>query len=140
MEAFEGQEAWSKLEAPGARGFRRSGVSIGSPTSSAPSAQPLYIQNYFDPIMREGLAGYQKALGADNTSTLNTVNNLGSLYGDQGKLEEAMLVFRQALDGYEKARCLHHAFKILIADILRLLRDHPQRLLDISTPSLSTAS
>ncbi|KAJ6165428.1 hypothetical protein N7485_008672 [Penicillium canescens] len=35
------------------------------------------------------LAGYQKALGPDHTSTLNTVNNLRNLYSDQGKLKKA---------------------------------------------------
>jgi hypothetical protein len=35
------------------------------------------------------LAGYEKALGPDHTSTLDTVNNLGLLYADQGKLAEA---------------------------------------------------
>ena len=28
------------------------------------------------------LGGYEKALGPDHTSTLDTVNNLGNLYGD----------------------------------------------------------
>ena len=35
------------------------------------------------------LAGYEKALGADYTSTLSTVNNLGLLYTDQDKLDNA---------------------------------------------------
>lgn len=35
------------------------------------------------------LARKEKALGPDHTSTLNTVNNLGVLYWNQGKLEEA---------------------------------------------------
>ncbi|KAF2632495.1 purine and uridine phosphorylase [Macroventuria anomochaeta] len=43
------------------------------------------------------------ALGAEHTSTLNTVNNLGLLYSDQGKLDEAEKMYMQALEGYEKA-------------------------------------
>jgi tetratricopeptide (TPR) repeat protein len=35
------------------------------------------------------LAGREKALGLDHTSTLDTIPNLGNLYGDQGKLEVA---------------------------------------------------
>jgi hypothetical protein len=35
------------------------------------------------------LAGKEKALGPDHTSTLATVNNLGNLYWAQGKLAEA---------------------------------------------------
>lgn len=34
------------------------------------------------------LTGYEKALGPDYTSTLATVNNLGHLYSDQGRLKE----------------------------------------------------
>jgi len=36
-------------------------------------------------------------------STLGTVNNLGVLYENQGKLKEAEVMYRRALKGYEKA-------------------------------------
>ena len=49
------------------------------------------------------LAGYEKALGPDHTSALLTVNNLGNLYSDQGKLAEAEQMYVRALAGYEKA-------------------------------------
>jgi tetratricopeptide (TPR) repeat protein len=49
------------------------------------------------------LAGKEKALGPDHTSTLNTVNNLGLLYAGQGKLAEAEQMYVQALVGYEKS-------------------------------------
>jgi hypothetical protein len=42
------------------------------------------------------LAGYEKALGPEHSSTLNTVNNLGLLYRDQGKLEAAEQMFKRA--------------------------------------------
>jgi hypothetical protein len=48
------------------------------------------------------LSGYKKALGPDHTSTLLTVNNLGNLYGDQGKLAEAEQMYVRALTGKEK--------------------------------------
>jgi hypothetical protein len=35
------------------------------------------------------LAGKEIILGPDHISTLDTVNNLGILYSDQGKLKEA---------------------------------------------------
>jgi tetratricopeptide (TPR) repeat protein len=38
---------------------------------------------------QRALQGYEKALGADHTSTLATVHDLGILYHDQGKLDEA---------------------------------------------------
>ncbi|KAJ5557284.1 TPR repeat protein [Penicillium frequentans] len=49
------------------------------------------------------LAGYEKALGADHTSTLGTIHNLGILYRDQGKLDKAEQMYMRALAGYEKA-------------------------------------
>jgi hypothetical protein len=36
-------------------------------------------------------------------STLETVNNLGVLYADQGKLILAEQIYKQALQGYKKA-------------------------------------
>lgn len=49
------------------------------------------------------LQGYEKALGPDHTSTLQTVNNLGILYKNQGKLAEAEKMYMRALQGCEKA-------------------------------------
>ncbi|KAJ5642644.1 hypothetical protein N7490_006644 [Penicillium lividum] len=54
-------------------------------------------------MYQRALAGYEKALGPDHTSTLNTVNNLRNLYSDQGKLKEAEEIYQRALAGYEKA-------------------------------------
>ena len=39
----------------------------------------------------------------DNQNTLNAVHNLGNLYANQGKMEEAEAMYRRALKGYEKA-------------------------------------
>jgi tetratricopeptide (TPR) repeat protein len=49
------------------------------------------------------LAGKEKALGPDHTSTLDIVNNLGALYWSQGRLAEAEQVYLRALAGKEKA-------------------------------------
>jgi tetratricopeptide (TPR) repeat protein len=43
------------------------------------------------------LAGYEKALGAEHTLTLSTVNNLGILYRARGKLAEAEMMYLRAL-------------------------------------------
>ncbi|KAF2258627.1 hypothetical protein CC78DRAFT_586912 [Lojkania enalia] len=40
-------------------------------------------------MYQRALEGYKKAWGPNYTSTLSTVNNLGLLYADQGKLAEA---------------------------------------------------
>ena len=54
-------------------------------------------------IYKRALRGYEKALGAEHTSTLQTVNNLGILYKNQGKLAEAEQMYERALRGYETA-------------------------------------
>lgn len=54
------------------------------------------------------LAGKEKALGPEHTSTLVTVYNLGFLYWSQGKLDEAEQMCLRALAGYEKALGLKH--------------------------------
>ena len=53
-------------------------------------------------MYQRALQGYKKALGRDHTSTLNTVNNLGILYADQGKLDKAKEMYQRALQGQEK--------------------------------------
>ncbi|OCK72888.1 FabD/lysophospholipase-like protein, partial [Lepidopterella palustris CBS 459.81] len=50
-------------------------------------------------MYQRALQGYEKALGAEHTSTLNTVNNLGNLYADQGKLGKAEKMYQRALQG-----------------------------------------
>ena len=54
-------------------------------------------------MYQRALVGCEKALGTDHTSTLRTVNNLGNLYSNQGKLKEAEEMYQRALVGYEKA-------------------------------------
>ncbi|KAK4118476.1 TPR-like protein [Parathielavia appendiculata] len=54
-------------------------------------------------MYERALRGYEKALGREHTSTLNTVNNLGNLYNTQGRLSDAEAMYERALRGYEKA-------------------------------------
>ena len=49
------------------------------------------------------LAGCEKAGEPDHTSTLDTVENLGSLYSDQENIAEAEAMYLRALAGKEKA-------------------------------------
>ncbi len=51
------------------------------------SAQRMYLL---------AVAGREKALGWEHKSTLNTVHNLGSLYADLGRLEEAEQMYSRA--------------------------------------------
>jgi tetratricopeptide (TPR) repeat protein len=54
-------------------------------------------------MYQRALQGKEKAWGLEHTSTLNTVNNLGVLYKDLGRLNEAEKMYQRALQGYEKA-------------------------------------
>ena len=49
------------------------------------------------------LQGKEEALGPKHTSTLSTVNNLGNLYKNQGRLAEAEAMYNRALQGSEEA-------------------------------------
>lgn len=46
------------------------------------------------------LIGYNNLWGTKHTSTLHTVNNLGVLYKEQVKMEEAEAMYRWVLEGY----------------------------------------
>ncbi|KAL9035319.1 MAG: hypothetical protein Q9214_006638, partial [Letrouitia sp. 1 TL-2023] len=59
-------------------------------------------------MLLRALKGYEKAWGAEHTSTLNTVNNLGNLYSNQGKMAEAEEMYLRALKGYEKVWGTEH--------------------------------
>ncbi|KAA8894431.1 hypothetical protein FN846DRAFT_819409 [Sphaerosporella brunnea] len=61
---------------------------------------------------QRAMDGYEKTLGRDHASTLNTVNNMASAFDDQGKYDKALEWYQRALDGYEKT----------------LGRDHPSTL------------
>jgi tetratricopeptide (TPR) repeat protein len=54
-------------------------------------------------MYERALRGKEEALGPTHTSTLSTVNNLGLLYANQGKLGEAEQMYERALRGYEEA-------------------------------------
>ncbi|SLM39118.1 kinesin light chain 1, partial [Lasallia pustulata] len=54
-------------------------------------------------MYRRALEGKETAWGPEHTSMLDTVNNLGNLYKNQGKMAEAEAMYRRALEGYETA-------------------------------------
>ena len=49
-----------------------------------------------------------KGVGKGTHIDMNTVNNLGNLYANQGKMEKAEQMYVQALQGYEKPMGLDH--------------------------------
>ena len=54
-------------------------------------------------MLNSALAGKEKALGPDHTSTLATVNNLANLYLNQGRLSDAERMYNRALARKGKA-------------------------------------
>ena len=67
------------------------------------------------------LRGKEKAWGAEHTSTLDTVNNLGLFYAEQGKMVEAEEMYLVALRGYEKACGTEHLSVVRVVNNLCLL-------------------
>lgn len=70
---------------------------------------------------QQALAGFEKILGRDHASTLDTVNNLGVLYWVQGKLKEAEEMYQQVLEASEKTLGPDHTSTILAFNNLGLL-------------------
>jgi Tfp pilus assembly protein PilF len=68
------------------------------------------------------LRGYEKAWGAEHTSTLDTVNNLGLVYRKQGKMADAEAMYLRALQGYESSMGADHPRTRVIARNLNALR------------------
>jgi tetratricopeptide (TPR) repeat protein len=77
---------------------------------------------------QRALQGYEKAWGPEHTSTLDTVNNLGSLYADLGRLDEAEKMYQRALQGYEKAWGPEHTSTLSTVNNLGLLYKNLGRL------------
>jgi hypothetical protein len=74
------------------------------------------------------LHGFEKARGAEHTSTLNTVHNLGILYMDQGKMAEAEEMYLRALCGYEKLSWIPPDRIESVKQSLSSLRQRPHRI------------
>jgi hypothetical protein len=72
--------------------------------------------------------GNENAWGLEPTSTLDTVNNLGTLYADQGKMVEAEEILLRALRGYEKAFGTdHRRTQATTRNLRRLQKFHGRR-------------
>ncbi|KAH0544047.1 hypothetical protein FGG08_001665, partial [Glutinoglossum americanum] len=81
-------------------------------------------------MYQRALAGREKALGPDHTSTLSTVNNLGNLYGDQSRLADAEAMYQRALAGREKALGPDHTSTLSTVNNLGNLYGDQSRLAD----------
>jgi Tetratricopeptide repeat len=68
---------------------------------------------------RRALSGRENALGPDHISTLDTIDDLGSLYRDQGRLAEAEVMYERALEGKQKVMGPDHPSTLRTANLLR---------------------
>jgi tetratricopeptide (TPR) repeat protein len=57
---------------------------------------------------QRALDGYEKTLGKDHPSTINTVNNMGLAFCNQGEYGKAIEWYQRSLDGYEKTLGMDH--------------------------------
>jgi tetratricopeptide (TPR) repeat protein len=75
-------------------------------------AEAMYLQ---------ALQGYEKVLGAEHTSILDIVSNLGVLYKNQDKMAEAEAMYLRALQGNEKALGAEHTSTLNTVNNLGML-------------------
>jgi tetratricopeptide (TPR) repeat protein len=117
-------EFWKKQKRLMAHGLRTSGWIIEDGRSDEKRAVEASIRpDHFhmlayllgnedrqqaEKMYQRALQGYEKAWGPEHTSALTTVNNLGALYADLGRLDEAEKMYQRALQGKEKACGLEH--------------------------------
>ncbi|KAJ6172447.1 hypothetical protein N7470_001514 [Penicillium chermesinum] len=81
-------------------------------------------------MYQRALAGFEKVLGPDHISTLDTVNNLGLPYVIQGKLKEAEEMLQRALTGNEKVLDPDHTSTLFTVNNLGFLYSVQGKLKD----------
>jgi len=81
-------------------------------------------------MYEHALLGYEKRLGRDHMSTLNTVNNLGILYRAQGRSVDAEAMYKRVLQGKEAPLGRDHTSTLMTVNNLGLLYRAQGRLDD----------
>lgn len=76
------------------------------------------------------LRGYEKAQGLEYILTLDTVNNLGNLYANQGKLVEVEKIYQQVLDRYEEVQGLEYTSILKPVNNLGLLYTNQGKMVE----------
>ncbi|KAB8256696.1 TPR-like protein [Aspergillus pseudonomiae] len=79
-------------------------------------------------MSQRALAGFEKALGPDHTSTLIAGTNLGVIYQNQGKLDQGEKLFQRALARFEKLLRPDHPLTLGTVNNLGLLYRHKGKL------------
>jgi tetratricopeptide (TPR) repeat protein len=79
-------------------------------------------------MWQQALQGYEKALGPDHTSTLNSLYCLAIVRKNQGKLDEAEKICQRALQGCEKALGPDHTSTLNFLYYLTIIRQDQAKL------------
>lgn len=79
-------------------------------------------------MFQRALQGNENALGLEHSSTLDSVNCIGNLYMEQGKLVEAEEAYQRALQGYEKTLGLEHTSTLCVVKNIGLLYRNQNKL------------
>ena len=67
-------------------------------------SSPIYLKNQEVAKLKKTIKEQEVSLGVEHEDTLASVNDLGLLFQDQGKLAEAEPFYRRALEGRERTR------------------------------------
>jgi hypothetical protein len=70
-------------------------------------------------MYQRALTGYEKASLSHTITALNAIRNLGVLYRDQAKTEQAKKMFQRAVLGREKVLGPHHPHTLEVVNDLR---------------------
>ncbi len=73
-------------------------------------------------MCRRALAGYEKNFLSKTIPALHVIRNLGLLFRDQGKAEEARAMFERALLGRQEVLGPNHSHTLQVASLLEKLR------------------
>ena len=82
---------------------------------------PIYRASQELAALKETLAEQEQTLGVDHEETLRKVNKIGVFLKDQGKLKEAEVFWRRALEGSERIRGPDHPDTLTVANNLGML-------------------
>jgi len=85
-------------------------------------------------MYNRALAGREKAWGPEHTSTLDTVNNLGNLYKNQGHLDDAERMYPRSAVPLSTPRAVDRGNGGVVLLVLVIMALSPFLLLPVSTP------
>ncbi|KAF2727499.1 hypothetical protein EJ04DRAFT_505634 [Polyplosphaeria fusca] len=75
-------------------------------------------------MYRQALQGTEEVLGRNHPKTLDKVSNLGNLYAEEGRLDDAERMYNRALRGIEDELGSNHPLTLLaLEDLSNFYKD-----------------